>query len=156
MTRRLYHTIATLVLLLAGWPALGHAAAVDIDSPIGRWQTYDDRTHQARGMVRIFEKDGKLFGRIERRPEKRDPSDLCTACNDERKDQPIDGLVIIRNMSKSDQDPLEWVGGDVVDPDTGRVYRFRMRVEDRGETLVVRGFFGVSLLGRTQTWKRIP
>jgi uncharacterized protein (DUF2147 family) len=132
------------------------AAAPDIDSPIGRWQTYDDRTNQPRGMVLIYEQEGKLFGRIERRPEKRDPTDLCTACGDERKNQPIDGLVIIRNMSKSAEDPLEWTGGDVVDPDTGRVYRLKMHVENRGATLQVRGFIGVSLLGRTQTWKRIP
>jgi uncharacterized protein (DUF2147 family) len=131
-------------------------AALDIDSPIGRWQTYDDRTREPRGMVRIFAKDGKLFGRIERKPEKRDPSDRCSACTDDRKDQPIDGLEIIRNMSKSDEDPLEWSGGEVVDPDTGRVYRFKMRIEDRGATLVVRGYFGISLLGRTQTWNRVP
>jgi uncharacterized protein (DUF2147 family) len=132
------------------------AAAPDIDSPIGRWQTYDDRTNQPRGMVLIYEQEGKLFGRIERLPAKRDPSDLCTACADERKNQPIDGLVIIRNMRKSDEDPLEWTGGDVVDPDTGRVYRLKMHVENRGATLQVRGFVGVALLGRTQTWKRIP
>ena len=162
---RLYHTLAAsvrlsalLVTVLAALLSCGaaNAAALDIDSPVGRWLTYDDRTHEPRGMVSIYEEGGKLFGRIERKPEKRNPAELCIACTDERKNQPIDGLVIIRNMSKSDADPLEWSGGDVVDPDTGRIYRLKMRVENRGTTLVVRGFVGFSLLGRTQTWQRIP
>jgi uncharacterized protein (DUF2147 family) len=131
------------------------AAALDGDTPIGRWQTYDDQTNKPRGVVHIFEKDGKLFGQIERAADKKDPRDVCSVCTDERRDQPIDGLTIIRNMQRSADNPLEWAGGDILDPDTGRLYGLKLRVEDRGGKLLVRGFFGVSLLGRTQTWKRL-
>lgn len=132
------------------------AATSESDTPIGRWQTFDDRTHAPGGTIHIFEKNGKLFGRIERMPDGRDGRDLCTACTDERKDQPLDGLVIIRNMARSAEDPKEWGGGDVLDPDSGKLYRFRMRVEDHGAKLLARGFVGISLLGRSQTWARLP
>ena len=143
-----------IVALLASQPASADTA--DTDSPIGRWQTFDDRTHALKGMVAIFEKEGKLFGRIERAAARRNDADVCAACTDDRRNQPIDGLVIIRNMSRSTTDPLEWSGGDVLDPETGKLYRLRMNVEERGTRLAVRGFLGVSLLGRTQTWARLP
>jgi uncharacterized protein (DUF2147 family) len=130
-----------------------NASAADVDSPIGRWRTYDDKTHQPRGIVRIYEKAGKLFGSIERAPEKKDDGAVCSACTDERKNQPIDGLVIIRNMER---DGDEWVGGDIIDPDDGKLYRFKMHLEDHGTKLIARGFIGISLLGRSQTWVRLP
>jgi uncharacterized protein (DUF2147 family) len=132
------------------------AAVNEVDTPVGFWQTFDDHTHAPRGTIRIFEQDGKLFGRIERMPHGRDGRDLCTACTDDRKDQPLDGLVIIRNMQRSPVDPHEWAGGDVLDPDSGRLYRFTMRLGDDGGKLLARGFIGISLLGRTQTWARLP
>ncbi len=132
------------------------ADTADTESPIGRWQTFDDQTHAPKGMVRIYEQEGKLFGRIERAASRRNDADVCAVCTDDRKDQPIDGLLIIRNMNRSSTDPLEWSGGDILDPETGRLYRLKMRVEERGAKLAVRGFFGVALLGRTQIWSRIP
>ncbi len=147
-------TVAAVVAIFAGLPA--NADTADSDSPIGRWQTFDDRTHAPKGMVRIYEHEGKLFGRIERPPARKNDADVCAVCTDDRKDQPIDGLLIIRNMNRSSEDPLEWSGGDILDPETGRLYRLTMRVEERGAKLAVRGFFGFSLLGRTQTWSRIP
>jgi len=71
-------------------------------------------------------------------------------CSDERKDRPILGLIIIRNLRHSDD---EWSGGDILDPDNGRVYRCRLKVDPNGG-LEVRGYFGFSLLGRTQVWHR--
>jgi uncharacterized protein (DUF2147 family) len=130
-----------------------NASASDADSPIGRWRTFDDKTHEPRGIVRIFEKGGKLFGSIERGVDKKDDGAVCSACNDDRKDQPLNGLVIIRNM---DRDGDEWGGGDIVDPDDGKVYRLKMHLEDHGTKLIARGFIGFSLLGRSQTWVRLP
>ena len=146
-----------LVLLMAlGAPcATAVAALTDDDSPVGRWQTFDDRTRKPSGMVRIVEQDGRLFGQIERDADHHDEQDRCVVCTDERKDQPIDGLVIIRNMHRSVDDPQEWLGGDILDPRSGKLYGFRMRVADHGSKLVVRGYLGVSLIGRTQTWSRL-
>jgi uncharacterized protein (DUF2147 family) len=146
---------ALLLVVCAALVNARAAFAVELESPVGRWITFDDETHAVRGVVRIFEKDGRLFGRIERAAD-RDDHEVCTACSDERKDQPLNGLVIIRNMRRGSDDPLVWEGGDVLDPDTGKVYRLKWRLESRGASLVVRGYLGVSLLGRSQTWARAP
>jgi uncharacterized protein (DUF2147 family) len=148
--------VVVCIALAAGLCTHRVALALENESPVGHWQTYDDHTKAPRGMIRIYEKDGKLFGHIERAAEKMNDRDVCSVCTDDRRDKPIDGLVIIRNMVRSADQPLEWTGGDILDPDTGKLYRFKMRVEDHGAKLVVRGFLGLSLLGRTQTWMRIP
>ena len=151
MRRRLAYALVTVFLVAA--PLF--ATAAESETPIGRWQTFDDHTNAPRGVVRIFEQDGRLYGRVERGDDQKNDHAVCTVCPDDRKNQPIDGLVIIRNLAHSADDPLEWSGGDILDPDTGKIYRVKIHVEDHGARLVVRGFLGVSLLGRTQTWKRL-
>jgi uncharacterized protein (DUF2147 family) len=118
---------------------------------MGEWKTFDDKTGKARAIVRIYEQDGKLFGKIERSMTPGAQSRICAVCTDDRKDQPMLGLVIIRNMKRSDDG---YAGGDILDPDTGSVYRCKMHVDEGGAKLVVRGFIGISLLGRTQIWER--
>jgi uncharacterized protein (DUF2147 family) len=73
-------------------------------------------------------------------------------CSDDRKNQPINGLEIIRNMSRRDE---EYAGGEILDPDSGWVYRCKFHLEDGGQKLLVRGYLGISLFGRTQTWTRV-
>lgn len=152
MHRRFADAVMTLALAAAAFVA---EAAAEGETPVGRWQTFDDRTNAPRGVVRIYEQGGHLFGRIERGETQTNDQAVCKACPDERKDQPIDGLVIIRNLQHSADDPLEWNGGDILDPDTGKLYRVKLHVEDHGARLVVRGFLGLALIGRTQTWKRL-
>jgi len=127
----------------AGAPAAG--------SPIGLWKTFDDKTGAARALVRIYEQDGKLFGRIEQSFTQGADNRVCVECTDERKDKPIIGLIIIRNVRAADG---EFSGGDILDPDNGSVYRCKFHLEDSGSRLVVRGFIGLSILGRTQNWQR--
>ena len=135
--------------------ASGTAGAVESDSPVGRWITFDDVTHRPRGMIRIYEADGRLFGRIEKSGDSDDHA-TCVLCPGERKGQPINGLIIIRNMQRGHDDPLQWEGGDVLDPETGKLYRLKWRLESGGAHLVVHGYIGVSLIGRSQTWARAP
>jgi uncharacterized protein (DUF2147 family) len=120
-------------------------------SPLGLWKTFDDKTGNARAIVRVYEENGKLFGRIERSFTPGAEKRVCQVCTDERKNQPIIGLLIIRDMKASDG---EYGGGDILDPDSGSVYRCKFHVDDSGTQLIVRGFIGISLLGRTQTWLR--
>jgi uncharacterized protein (DUF2147 family) len=101
--------------------------------------------------VRIYEQDGRLFGKIEGSFTPGAEHRFCQVCTDERKDQPMLGLIIIRNMKRMDD---EYSGGDILDPDNGRVYHCKMHVEG-GTRLVVRGYIGFSLLGRNQTWERV-
>ena len=142
------------VALLLSAIAVLHGAlslAADSSSPIGEWKTFDDKTGKARAIVRIYEQDGRLFGKIERSLMPGAESRVCAVCTDDRKDQPMLGLVIIRNMRRIDDG---YAGGDILDPDTGSVYRCKFHLEENGAKLVLRGFIGISILGRTQTWER--
>jgi uncharacterized protein (DUF2147 family) len=123
----------------------------DRTSPLGVWKTFDDKTGEARAMVRIYEQDGELFGRIERTFRPGGEQRVCVPCSDERKDKPIVGLVIIRHMK---QDGGQYDDGDILDPESGRVYRCKMHLDQDGTRLVLRGYLGISLLGRSQTWER--
>ncbi|HTT13721.1 MAG TPA: DUF2147 domain-containing protein [Burkholderiaceae bacterium] len=137
-------------LLLVPIVALAQAAS---GSPVGLWRTIDDATGRPRALVRLFEEDGRIFGRIE---QGLDPNqagaEVCDLCTDERRGMPKIGLIIIRNMER---DGDVWSGGDILDPDNGKVYRCRLRVVDDNRSLEVRGFIGFALLGRTQMWERV-
>jgi uncharacterized protein (DUF2147 family) len=142
-------TFAAALLLL---PILA-LAQVAGGSPVGLWRTIDDQTGKPRALVRLFEQDGRIFGRIEQAlaPDA-SRSAVCDLCTDERRGQPKIGLIIIRNMQREGD---VWSGGDILDPDNGKVYRCRLRVVDDNRSLEVRGFIGFSLLGRTQMWERV-
>ena len=142
--------IALMLSAIAAFHA-GLAFAADTTSPIGEWKTFDDKTGQARAIVRIYEQDGQLFGKIERSLMPGAENRFCTACTDYRKDQPMLGLIIIRNMNRTDDG---YAGGDILDPESGSVYRCKFHLEEGGAKLVLRGFIGISLLGRTQIWER--
>ena len=145
-----YAHIAALAVFTLNVLPITPAGPADLKSPVGLWKTIDDNTGAARAIVRIYEQDGKLFGKIESNLTPGAPNPVCSVCKDERKNQPIEGLVIIRNMKP---DGSEYDSGDLLDPDNGSVYRCKMHVEG-GTRLVVRGYLGISLLGRTQIWQR--
>lgn len=121
-------------------------------SPIGTWKTIDDNTGDEKSYVEIYEADnGKLEGKVVKilTPGREDRK--CTECRGDKKDQPIVGLVIIRDMEKNGS---EWKNGYVLDPENGKEYKCKMSLQDEN-TLDVRGYIGFSLMGRTQTWQRI-
>jgi uncharacterized protein (DUF2147 family) len=120
-------------------------------TPAGNWTTIDDKTGKPRSVVRIYEDNGTFFGKVEKILDPARAERKCEKCTDDRKDQPIAGMVIVRNM-KNNAGQLS--GGDILDPDSGSVYRCKMKVIDNGRKLSVRGYMGVSILGRTQTWVR--
>lgn len=128
------------------------ARAADADSPVGLWKTIDDKSGRARSAVRIYEEGGRLFGRIERGYDPREDERVCTLCTDERRGKPLRGMVIMRNLKAEGDD---YVDGDILDPDNGTVYRCRLRLAEGGRALVVRGYVGISLFGRSQTWERL-
>ena len=148
MKTPLAFSIALIWLALVPAPP-GHASAMS--SPVGLWKTIDDKTGAPRAMVRIYEKDGRYFGRIEKSFSPGAETRVCSKCSDERKDQPIIGLILIRNMTAHGD---EFSGGDILDPDNGSVYRCKFHLEGGGNQLSVRGFIGMALLGRSQTWIR--
>lgn len=147
-----------MMRLMTGFVALmvwaGTVLAGEGDSPVGLWKTIDDKTKEPRSLVRIVEKNGVLEGRVEkllnRRPDD-DPDGLCRACTGDRKDKPVVGMTILWGLSKDDD---VYKGGEILDPKNGKVYRCKMELIEGGAKLNVRGFIGVSLIGRTQTWLR--
>ena len=120
-------------------------------TPEGLWRTFDDRTGRERGLVRIQRQGDELIGRIVGTTDPAEAARTCDLCQGDRKGKPIEGLTIISGMR---QDGTAWGGGQILDPQTGSVYRCTMRLADGGRTLIVRGFVGLSLLGRSQTWLR--
>jgi uncharacterized protein (DUF2147 family) len=79
------------------------------------------------------------------------PHPTCYLCSGAKKDQPLVGLEILWGFHL---DGAEWSGGQVLDPDNGKIYRAWLALEDGGNKLHVRGYIGISLLGRTQYWFR--
>jgi len=134
--------------------ALSSASAWAQDgSPVGLWKTIDDETGKPKSLVRISEANGELRGKIEKlfRNAGEDPNPKCDKCEDARKDQPIVGMTILTGMKK---DGSEYNGGQILDPANGKVYKSKMAVTEGGKKLDVRGYIGVPMLGRTQTWVR--
>jgi uncharacterized protein (DUF2147 family) len=122
-------------------------------SPIGLWKTIDDNTGQPRGLVRIREVNGQYEGKVERIFPKPDepPDPKCEKCEGNRRNQPVIGMTILWGLTKQGD---EYQGGEILDPENGKVYRSRMKLVDNGKKLDVRGFIGFSLFGRSQIWLR--
>ena len=119
--------------------------------PVGRWKTYDDKTGALHGLVEITEEQGVLKGRILKSYDPLKPNPTCDLCEGERKGQPVLGMVFLWGLT---QQGGEFKGGYILDPDNGKVYRAKVRLDEGGHKLLVRGFIGISLIGRTQTWVR--
>lgn len=149
-TRHALRGLATGLCLAAA------SAAWAQPSPVGVWKTIDDSTGKERSLVRITDDAGVLTGRIEKSLNAgAEPSAVCSKCSDERKDKPLIGMALIRNVKPVEGEAGTWAGGDITDPDNGKVYRVRLRPQDGGQKLEVRGYIGTPLLGRTQTWVRV-
>ena len=145
----LKHIVAIAALLI---PAAAFAQA----TPAGAWKTIDDDSKKEKSLVRISETGGVFSGKIEKLldPDTK-PDAKCDKCSDERKDQPILGLPIIRNVKANGDDATLWDGGEILDPNNGKTYKVRLKPADGGKKLEVRGYIGAPLLGRTQTWHRV-
>ena len=141
-----------LLITLALAAAAGTALAQT--SPVGLWKTIDDETKAEKSQVRITEVGGVLTGKVEKVADASKQDAVCELCSDERKGQKVLGMTIIRN-AKPDADKARWEGGDILDPNNGKVYKLLLKPIDGGKKLEVRGFIGMALLGRTQTWLRI-
>jgi uncharacterized protein (DUF2147 family) len=127
--------------------------AADSLSPVGLWKTIDDNSGKPGGLIRIALIDGQYQGKIEKIfPEPgEDPNPKCVKCEGSRHNQPVIGMAFMWGLTKQGD---EYQGGEILDPKTGKIYRAKLKLEDGGKKLNVRGFIGFSLLGRTQVWHR--
>jgi uncharacterized protein (DUF2147 family) len=122
-------------------------------TPVGLWKTIDDNDGTAKSEIRISESAGVVTGKIERdlNP-KAKPDDKCIECTDDRKNQPIIGLEILRDLKKADGKDV-WEGGTVMDPNNGKIYKAKVTPIEGGQKLQMRGYIG--FFYRTQTWIRV-
>ncbi|WP_267401849.1 MULTISPECIES: DUF2147 domain-containing protein [unclassified Chryseobacterium] len=114
----------------------------------GKWKTIDDETKQAKSIVEIYKKGDQYFGKISQLLIK-PANPNCTECKDDRKGKPILGMEIIRGLKK---DGDEFTGGTITDPKSGKTYK--CTITRNGDKLNVRGYVGISLMGRSQTWEK--
>jgi hypothetical protein len=120
----------------------------------GVWQQIDPGSGLVGGLISFKEKNGLWEGYIVKMyPKPGDPVDpVCSGCTDDRKDQPVLGLRLIQNAKR---DGLSYEGGAILDPRNGSQYSVELTLAPDNETLTVRGYLGITLLGQSQTWKRL-
>ena len=136
----LFHTLLISLIVFS----------VQSDPIEGTWVTQDDETGKQKSEVLIYKEDGKLYGKITKLLLPEDQGKKCVNYKGANKDQPIEGMIIIKDLELEDD---TWEEGTILDPKSGKVYDCYVDFEDTN-TLKVRGFLGFSLLGRTQIWKR--
>lgn len=117
-------------------------------SPVGNWVTIDDKTGKKRAVVTVSESGGTLSGVINRVYPQPGDTGICSACPDGFKGKKIQGIRFLWGLKKEGEN--QWGGGSILDPKSGKVYRAKLTVQ--GNKLLVRGYVGISLLGRTQIW----
>ncbi len=120
-------------------------------SIVGKWKTIDDETGEAKSIVELFLKSGKMYAKVVEVLDVANKNSLCQKCSGEDKNKPILGLIIIKGLSK---EGAEYTSGEILDPNNGKLYKCAISLESK-DKLKVRGYIGFSLLGRTQYWHRV-
>jgi len=143
--------VAFTLIALISVAAHAQQLSLPLQVAIGHWQVINDEG-QPGGQVETYLVDGKLFGKVTQLRPGRLPDDVCDKCSGELKNKPIQGMVFLRNFKPQGDD---WTGGTVVDPENGKEYKGKITAVG-ADKLNMRGFIGISLLGRTQTWVRLP
>lgn len=150
---RLAASLATSLSALTAM-ALDPAPVGAQASPAGTWHTISDVDGKPRGIITLRVANGILTGTVAGTlvPNEQ-PGKVCDKCTDERRGKPLLGMEIVRGLRWNGD---AWTGGEILDPDTGKTYRATVRLTDDGRALSLRGYIGISLLGRTQRWVRAP
>jgi uncharacterized protein (DUF2147 family) len=150
--------LALMIAALASLNAAVWAAPAGGEpTVVGLWEQVDEKTGKAESWFSIVEKDGVYIGTIVKmfqKPGEPPPESWrCAKCEGAEKDAPVLGLALIKGMKRKG---LSYEDGTIMDPRDGTVYRALMKLSPDGGRLEVRGYVGFALLGRSQTWNRLP
>ncbi|NUY82246.1 DUF2147 domain-containing protein [Flavobacterium sp. MAH-1] len=118
---------------------------------VGKWKTIDDETGKAISVVEIYESGGKIYGKVVDILNPKDKNKTCVNCSGSDKNKPIIGMTVIKGLTKEGD---EYTNGKILDPKHGKLYKCYITLES-ADKLKVRGYIGVSLIGRTQYWYRV-
>ncbi len=147
-----------LAVFSATAAALAVATGVAAAEPTatGLWQKTEDGKPVV--WVLIVDHNGTFEGAFAKMfPKPGEKNDYkCNKCEDDRKDKPLLGLSFIRDMKLKTGSALEYEGGNILDPRDGSIYHALMSVSEDGQTLHLRGYVGIPMLGKTEDWTRVP
>ncbi len=155
LQKRINSKVCCLVLILLLPLVSLRVVFAEALSPVGFWQTIDDETHQPRSIVQIWQQGDELRGKVIKAFYKPGESakDVCSKCTGINHNRLILGMTFLWGMTQQDD---RWTGGKILDPQNGKIYKCRLSLSPDGQQLMVRGYIGAPILGRTQTWLRQP
>jgi uncharacterized protein (DUF2147 family) len=118
---------------------------------IGKWNTIDEVSGKALSVVEIFESNNRIYGKVVEILNPKNRNNTCKDCPGDDNNKPVLGLIIIKGLVK---DGTEYNDGKILDPKSGKLYKCYIELENPNK-LKVRGYLGISLIGRTQYWERV-
>lgn len=139
--------IVSVFLVLISVAGQSQDLSSALRNSVGKWQCIQN-DGKVGGAVETWIQDGKLYGKMIKARDGGSPN--CDRCGGDQKGKPIVGLIVINALSPNGD---TWEGGTITDPESGKVYKSKIKAD--GDNLLVRGFIGFSMIGRTETWKRI-
>lgn len=143
-------TALTALALLAATAAY----AADDTTPVGTWTQVDDATGKPKSIIEITQLPDQTLQAVVKQVlfSSQGTHPICAKCSGERHNQPIDGMIVMWGVKADGSN--NWDGGQILDPARGKIYKVKLSLEDGGQKLDVRGYVGMPMLGRTQTWIR--
>jgi len=146
-------TLLASALLAIGLLLAAQAFAADA-TPIGTWTQIDDKTDKPKSIIEISEQADGTLQAVVRQVLFSDQgtNPVCDKCEGDRHNKPVVGMTIMWGVKKDGDN--NWDGGEILDPAKGKTYKVKLSLKDEGQKLDVRGYIGMPMLGRTQTWLR--
>lgn len=129
-----------------------HAFAAN-ETPVGTWTQVDDATAKPKSIIEVSEAPDDTLQAVVKQVLFSDqgPHPICQKCEGARHNQPVEGMTIMWGVKHNGD---QWDGGQILDPQSGKTYKVKLKLTDGGQKLEVRGYMGMSLFGRSQTWLR--